>query len=121
MPMQRVGRGEWITKPEFHARLGRWYRETDEAVVGDPEAHRRTSWIWVRDGHRLARLYADTSRDAVGEYLDLAQSLRGEIQWTVVASSTGNLTKVAFGPERLLVDGFHLYIDPRTLARSQPS
>jgi hypothetical protein len=35
----------------------------------------------------------------------------------VVASSTGLLTKVAFGPDRVLLDGFHLYIDPRTLAR----
>lgn len=116
--MERVGRADWITKPEFHARLGRWYRETTEGVIGDAEAHRRTAWIWIRDGHRLARLYADTSREAVSEYLTLAHALHGEVQWSVVPSATGKLTKIAFGPDRHLLDGFHLYVDPRTLSHS---
>lgn len=114
MPMERVGRGEWITKVEFHARLGRWYRETNEPVVGDPNADRRTAWVWIRDGHRLARLFADTTREAVREYLDLLLQHRGAVDWHVVPSASGQLTKVAFGPDRLGLDGFHLYVDPRT-------
>ncbi|MGH7502878.1 MAG: hypothetical protein ACREL7_14220 [Longimicrobiales bacterium] len=116
--MERVGRTNWITKPEFHARLRRWLRDTEEPVVGDPDAHRRTTWIWIRDGHRLARLYADTTREAVAEYLSLVQAGPGEMQWTVVPSASGHLTKFAFGPDRHLLDGFHLYIDPRTLSRN---
>jgi len=113
--MARVGRGEWITKVEFHARLNRWYRETGEGLIGDPAADGRTAWLWVRDGHRLARLFADTTREAVRQYLDLLALHHGTVDWHVVPSSTGNLTKVAFGPERVTFDGFHLYIDPRTL------
>lgn len=113
--MTRVGRANWITKVEFHARLARWYRETEEPVIGDPAADRRTAWIWVRDGHRLARLFSDTTREAVGNYLALAASLPAGVEWHVVPSSTGRLTKVVFGPDRVSVEGFHLYIDPRTL------
>jgi hypothetical protein len=118
MPMERVGRGNWITKVEFQARLGRWYRDCTEPVIGDPGADRRTTWIWIRDGHRLARLFADTTREAVRDYLDLIAQLRGAVEWHVVQSSSGNLTKVVFGPNRIALDGFHLYIDPSTLPPS---
>lgn len=109
--MERLGRGEWITKSEFHDRLARWLRASEESVVGDPAAHRRTAWIWVRDGHMLAKLHADTTREAVVEYLNLLRTHRSPLEWTVVASATGQLTKIAFGPERLTVSGFHLYVD----------
>jgi hypothetical protein len=115
MPMARVGRGNWITKVEFHSRLARWYRQGSDPVVGDPNADRRTAWIWIRDGHRLARLFSDTTREAVGEYLALVAALPAGVDWHVVRSSTGQMTKVAFGPDRVTVDGFHLYIDPRTI------
>lgn len=117
--MERLGRAEWISKLEFHSRLQRWYRRTDEPVIGDPEADRRTAWLWVRDGHRLARLFADTARDAVGEYLELLNEHGGELEWSVVPSATGQLTKIALGPGRVVIDGFHLYVDPRTLPRKR--
>lgn len=117
MPMQRLGRADWIPKLEFHSRLLRWYRETDEAAIGDPDADRRTAWLWVRDGHRLARLFADTSREAVGQYLELLSEQRGELEWTVVPSAAGQWTKIALGPDQVVIDGFHLYVDPRTLPR----
>jgi hypothetical protein len=115
--MDRVGRAGWITKLEFHARLVRWFRETGEPVIGDPDTDRRTAWLWVRDGHRLTRLFADTTREAVGRYLDLLNENRGELDWTVVPSAAGQWTKIALGPDRVVIDGFHLYADPRTLPR----
>jgi hypothetical protein len=115
MPMARVGRGEWITKQEFHSRLARWHRGSAEPLVGDPDADRRTAWIWVRDGHRLARLFSDTTRDAVGEYLSLVRSLPRGVDWHIVPSATGQMTKIVFGPGRTAIDGFHLYMDPRTV------
>lgn len=115
--MERLGRAEWITKLEFHSRLLRWHRETAEAAIGDAGADRRTAWLWIRDGHRLARLFADTTRDAVGQYLDLLHEHHGELEWTVVPSAAGRMTKIAFGPDPAVIDGFHLYVDPRTLPR----
>jgi hypothetical protein len=118
--MQRVGRAQWINKAEFHSRLRRWFRESDEAVIGDPDAHARTAWVWIRDGHRLARLNADTTRAAVALYLELLRASPGEIEWSIVPSARGNLTKIAFGPERVVLSSFHLYADPSTVpARSQ--
>jgi hypothetical protein len=117
MPMVRCGRSDWITKLEFHSRLLHWFRDSDEPVIGDPEADRRTAWLWVRDGHRLARLFADTTREAAGAYLELLNENRGELEWSVVPSAAGHLTKIALGPDQVVIDGFHLYVDPRTLPR----
>ena len=118
MPMQRLGRGEWITTPEFHARLRRWFRDTDDPVVGDPDAHARTAWVWIRDGHRLARLNADTTRSAVADYLVLLRAAPAELEWSVVPSARGRNTKIAFGPDRIVLPSFHLYVDPATLGSS---
>lgn len=118
MPMDRLGRAEWITKGEFHLRLGRWFRESDEPLIGDPSAHPLTAWLWVRDGHRLARLCADTTRPAVAEYIALLRH-HGELDWIVVPSARGQPTKVAFGPDRVTVEGFHLYVDPSTVPRRE--
>jgi hypothetical protein len=115
MPMQRVARRDWITKAEFHSRLRRWFRETDESVIGDPHAHALTAWVWIRDGHRLARLNADTTRAAVAQYLDLLRAAPGELEWSVVPSTRGHLTKIAFGPEHTVLSSFHLYADPSTV------
>jgi hypothetical protein len=116
MPLERLGRADWILKGEFHSRLRRWYEDTDENLVGDPDAHALTAWIWVRDGHRLARLNADTTRDAVGEYLSLVRSLpRGDMEWSIVPCARGNFTKVAFGPDRVVLPSFHLDADPATV------
>lgn len=119
MPMDRLGRAEWITKGEFHIRLGRWLRETDEPVIGDPAAHPLTAWLWVRDGHRLARLCADTTRAAVAEYIALLRGHHGELDWSIVPSARGQPTKVVFGPERVSIEGFHLYVDPSTVPRRE--
>jgi hypothetical protein len=113
--MQRLGRHEWISKAEFHERLIRWWKDADDALVGDPVTHRRTAWLWVRDGHRLFRLNADTTREGVQEYLELLRSERGRIDWTIVESAAGKMTKTAFGPEQRVIRGFHLYVDPRTV------
>jgi hypothetical protein len=69
----------------------------------------------VRDGHRLARLNADTTRDAVAQYMALVQAAPGDLEWSVVPSARGNLTKIAFGPDRLILPSFHLYADPATV------
>jgi len=42
---------------------------------------------------------------------------RGELEWSVVPSAAGHLTKIALGPDQVVIDGFHLYVDPRTLPR----
>lgn len=120
MPLERVSRADWITKAELHDRLAHWLSETEEDLVGDPRAHRRTAWVWVRDGHTLAKLHADTTRQAVAEYLVLVGLHQRRLEWTVIPSSTGHLTKIAFGPERRTIRNFHLYGDNEGHRPGQP-
>ncbi|MGH7504258.1 MAG: hypothetical protein ACRELX_01340 [Longimicrobiales bacterium] len=119
MAMQRLGRGEWITRSEFQFRLLRWYRESDEAVIGDPDAHPLTAWVWIRDGHHLAKLCADTTRAAVAAYILLLRGHHGELEWSVIPSARGQPTKIAFGADRTTIEGFHLYVDPTTVPRRE--
>jgi hypothetical protein len=119
VPIEPTTRSGWISKAEFHSRLRRWYRETDESVIGDPDAHALTAWVWIRDGHLLARLNADTTRAAVAEYLALVHALHGNVPWSVVSSARGQPTKIAFGPDRIVLPAFHLYAEPGTVTRGR--
>lgn len=109
-PMARVERDAWITRLEFHRRLEDWYRRSRAPVIGDPDVPGMTGWVFVRDGHLLAKLHADTTRAGVAEYLQLLRSHRGELAWSVVESARGQPTKIAFGAERVVVPGFYLYL-----------
>lgn len=110
VPMERVEREAWITKTEFHRRLTEWYRRSSAPLIGDPEVPGMTGWVWVRDGHLLAKLDADTTRAGVGAYLDMLHERRGELSWSVVESARGQATKIAFGSERRIIPGFYLYL-----------
>jgi len=112
MPMQRNGRTDWIGKLEFHSRLRRWFDATDEPTVAGGSAHRRTAWVWVRDGHLLAKLQAGTTREAVGEYLELVKTEPRPLAWEVVESATGRRSKIVFGSGRTAIANFHLYAEP---------
>lgn len=115
MPMPRNRRNDWITKLDFHSRLERWYRSTDEPTIGGG-AHRRTAWVWVRDGHLLAKLQAATTREAVAEYLELVREEPRPIAWRIVASATGRKSKIVFGRDEVVIPNFHLYAEPETVA-----
>lgn len=108
--MERVERDAWITKSEFHRRMAEWHRNTDDAVVGDPAVSGLTGWVWVRDGHLLAKLDADTTRAGVAAYLELLNARRGELSWSVVESARGQTTKIAFGKDQQVIPGFYLYL-----------
>ncbi len=108
--MERVEREAWITKHEFHGRLTHWFRHSRAPVVGDPDVPGMTGWVWVRDGHLLAKLDADTTRAGVGAYLDMLHERRGEVAWSIVESARGQQTKIAFGSEQRILPGFYLYL-----------
>jgi hypothetical protein len=82
----------------------------NEPQIGDVDLQGRTPWVWIKDGVDLYNLHADTKREAVAEYLDLAKENALELEWTIVASQKGNPTKVAFGPEKKIIRGFYLYV-----------
>jgi hypothetical protein len=105
--MRRNTRDTAISREEFHAALADFI-EGGKATVGDPR-YGRTAWIWVDDlGHRY-HLNADTTAAGVAIYLDLLRRSGGDLPWSVVANERGVENKAAFGPEKWVIEGFHLY------------
>ena len=110
MPMKQVPRNQALTKAEFHQRLREWFHDTGERTVGSDEVDGRTRWIYVRDGADLFVLHADTSREAVEWYLQTVAANGDDLRWEVAPSQRGNMTAVAYGPERLRNTSFYLYV-----------
>jgi hypothetical protein len=111
MPMPRTDRGHALPRVVFHAQLREWLATTSEAIVGSEHVDGRTVWVHVRDGHQSFGLHADTRRAAVERYLQLVSLHGDDLEWTVVPSQRGNMTAVAYGPERLRHKAFYLYVD----------
>jgi hypothetical protein len=80
MPMEQVSLGDAIPKRAFHARLRAWLDSTDDTVVGDPDVPGVKAWVHVRDGDSRYKLYADTRRDAVADYLRLVDQWDDNLQ-----------------------------------------
>lgn len=109
MPLERVRRGSALTRNEFHQRLRSWLGDTEDPIVGLEEVPGVTPWVYIRDGSSLFELHADTKREAVRGYLELVALHGDDLRWEVTASERGNMTAVAYGPERVRNKSFYLY------------
>lgn len=110
MPMEQIRRNQALTKAQFHRRLRDWFQTTNDAVVGSEEVRGRTPWVYVRDGTEMFALNADTSRDAVGRYLQMVIMYGDNLQWEVAQSQRGNMTAVTYGPHHVRLTPFYLYL-----------
>jgi hypothetical protein len=109
MPLERVGRDQPLSKPEFHNRLRAWVQSGREAEVGPQGIDGRTNWVFVRDGDTLYALHADTSRSAVERYLEFVVQYGDDLNWEIVPSQRGKTTAVAYGPKPCRHTPFYLY------------
>jgi len=110
LPLEQVRRDQALNKSGFHSRLADfWHHNADDATVGHEAAYGRTPWVYVRDGFRVFVLNADTTRKAVGRYLELVKQHGDDLQWGITASQQGKMTAVAYGPERYRLKPFYLY------------
>ena len=107
MPMERVRRGEAIPKTEFHARLRKWLKNTDEVRIGPDDVPGVTPWIYVRE-RNIYEFHADVKRDAAERYLLLVDRFGDDLEWTIVANERGNENAVAYGPEHERLIPFYL-------------
>jgi len=109
LPVERVRRGEALSKGEFHRHLRTWLDSTDDAIVGPDDVPGVTPWMYIRDGSSLFELHADTTCGAVRDYLGLVD-VHGDIrQWAITASDRGNMTAVLYGPKQIRLKPFYLY------------
>lgn len=107
--MQPISRFEALSRPSFHAHLRDWYEGAfDGDTVGDSSAYGGRPWVWVRHGGELYSLGADTTHEAVGEYVDLLDAYGDGLAWSAAPDARGR-GRVAFGPERRAIAGFSLH------------
>src|SRR5579864_5517381 len=109
MPMKMGKIDEAISKAEFHAELRSWHRETDESTVSDAEREEWPDKLYVADGDQVFEFHADTKREAVAKYLKLVDSHGDGLEWALRPTRTGKVRAVAFGPDKVVIDGFYLY------------
>lgn len=100
-----------IDRPELHRRLRVWLvAASDGAVIGDVARNQgRAVWVWIRWRGEHYRLHADTKRAGVQAYLALVDSYGEDVEWTVVRSQQGRLTRVVVGPDQVVIPGLFLY------------
>jgi hypothetical protein len=96
-----------FSKSAFHAVL-RSFLDAQGEVLAELEAG-HTPWLWVRSLGNDFYLHADTTREGVSLYLDLAKDFGENLKWSVIESTRGQMTKVAFGPDCTVISGFYMY------------
>jgi hypothetical protein len=99
-----------LSRREFDAWLEAWYRDTDDATVGDVGGYGQRALLWVNDEGLLYRLNADTKRNGVRDYLALREQYGPRLDWSVVANRKGVTNKAAFGRMQVRIRGFYLYL-----------
>jgi hypothetical protein len=110
MPLAEVPREGAVTKRQFHASLRTWLEATTDARIGPEEIRGQTAWVHVRDGSTMFALNADTKRESVAEYLKLVEAHGDDIAWEITASQRGNMTAVVYGPTKVRLKPFYLYV-----------
>jgi hypothetical protein len=98
MPMERTGSGEVLSKSEFHAQLRAWLAGMEEKFVGDISENSQAVWIHIFDGSYRFGLNADTSRQAVADYLKIVDQCGDDLAWTAIENEPNEMKAVAYGP-----------------------
>src|SRR4051812_36055370 len=88
------------SKAEFTELLRWWHETTQEKTVGDGGPFSGKAWIWVRAGGERCHLNADSNRDGIGRYLELARAHGPDLPWYVVANTRGRVNKIVVEPAK---------------------
>ena len=98
-----------LRREDFHQALKHWLDESYDSRVGDADSHAGPAWLWVRHGGHHYYLAAASTRDGIREYMRLVSSARGDPDWLPRRSRSKLRTRVVFGRERRLIDGFEFF------------
>jgi hypothetical protein len=108
-----IQKGTVVTsKPDLYELLYRWHRETNSRTLGEVGTFGGQVWIWLElpDLPRRARLNADTSREAVRDYLDDVARRGADVPWRVITNRRGSMNKVTFTDDGRLIPGWYCYL-----------
>ena len=108
-----IHKGTVVTsKPDLYDLLSRWHRDTNSRTLGEFGTFGGQVWLWLElpDLPRRARLNADTSREAVGEYVDDVARRGADVPWRVITNRRGSMNKVTFTDDGRLIPGWYCYL-----------
>lgn len=107
LPMNRL---------QFDDMLRQWLTESEDRIGNSK--YGGTPWLWVvSQTGELCHLNADTKDFGVKQYIALFDAMGEKLEWVPVLSAKGSLRKLAFGPNKVVIPGFYLYLkNPRVAA-----
>ncbi|NOT13388.1 MAG: hypothetical protein HOP23_16420 [Methylococcaceae bacterium] len=98
----------YLNRTDFEERLRDWYSNSTDSILG---IHNDSSPLYVvKHEDRVYKLSQDTKRPGVKLYLELLAKYPGNLVWSIVANANGRMNKVAFGPDKIVISGFYLYL-----------
>lgn len=106
-----IARGTRVrSKSGLASLLERWYHGKTEPTIGAVGAFGGKAWVYIDLQSGRAVLNADTTRDAVGDYLDDVAERGAEARWWVVRNRDGRINKVVYKADSGLVPGWYCYL-----------
>ena len=98
-------------REEFDAALSLWYAKAEPGQWIEPGAYTRKASVRVEHRGVTFELKAETSREAIGRYLEAIRR-HPDAQWTVVPNARGRFNKLALGDPPRIIEGLWIYVKP---------
>jgi hypothetical protein len=98
-------------REDFDAALAAWYATASPGQWIEPGAYTRKPSVRVNHRGVTFELKAETSREAVGRYLDVLRK-HPDAEWTVVPNARGRFNKFALGEPPRTIEKFWMYVKP---------
>jgi len=99
------------SKHELTEILRDWLKCSDRPTIGDKGNFGGKLWIVINlDGNQAAGLNADTTREAVAEYLEQAGALGADVPWHILLNQKGRWNKLGFKADREATPGWYCYL-----------
>jgi len=116
-----VVKGTRVTsKVELLGLLKDWLAVSDEATIGEIGDFGGSPCILISfDNSLTAALNADTSRAAVGEYVEYARRRGADVPWSVKPNRRGRLNKLTFRENGVETPGWYCYLRQPLLAERE--
>jgi hypothetical protein len=107
-------------KRELLRVLRAWLDGSDVPTIGPVDNYGGKPWISIHlDRDRIAVLNADTTRAAVGKYVEDAETRGADVPWSILPNRNGRWNKLTFRADGEPTSGWFCYLRPHATERGQ--
>jgi hypothetical protein len=100
----------YASKRQFEEALKRWHDGTDDPTIGDTVRYPGvTTWVRVLTAGVEIHVHADTTREAIGRYMELVSQRGYGLPWHVRQGRGGKINKVCIEPDETATKGLFVY------------